>query len=63
MVPKARAYITLGGNHSIGVSDGNELIYTKGSSRFSMGVKTQTDIDRLCEYLQRLKIHFEKDPE
>jgi hypothetical protein len=63
MVPRATVIITLGGNHSIGVSDEKELIYTKGSSRFSMGVKTQTDIDRLCEYLQRLKIHFDKDPE
>lgn len=63
MVPRPRTSITLGGNHHIGVTDESELIYVKGSSRYSMGVKTQDDIDRLCTYLQRLKIHFEKDPE
>lgn len=62
MVPRPQAYITLGGNHSIGVGPDSELIYSKGSSRYNLGIKTQGDINRLCEYLQRLKIHFEPEP-
>ena len=61
MTPKPGIFVSLHGNHTVGVGPDGELIYSKGSSRYNLGIKTQTDIENLCEYLERLKRHFPKE--
>jgi hypothetical protein len=51
-------YISMRGERDVGLNDEDQLIFRHGLERINMGSLTQKDIDNLCEYLQRLKIHL-----
>lgn len=59
MIPKPITYVILPGNQRVGVGPDSQLIFQKGSSRFSMGTFTQEDIRVLSSALHRLTEYFE----
>lgn len=52
--------ISMRGERDVGLNDADQLIIRHGLDRINMGVMSDVDLDNMCEYLQRLKIHAPK---
>jgi hypothetical protein len=52
--------ISMRGERDVGLNKEDQLIIRHGLNRINMGVMSDIDIDNMCEYLQRLKIHLPK---
>lgn len=50
--------ISCRGERDVGLNSEYQLILRHGMDRINMGSMSGKDIDNLCEYLQRLKIHL-----
>tara|TARA_B100000678_G_C17771456_1_gene326952 strand:- start:103 stop:480 length:378 start_codon:yes stop_codon:yes gene_type:complete len=56
--PSFSVSIAMIGHRDVGLTNENYLMFRYKLNYLNMGYTTKTDIDNLCEYLQRLKIHL-----
>lgn len=58
MSTKLSLAISMRGERDVGLNHENQLILRHGLDRINMGKMSPKDIDDMCAYLQRLKIHL-----